>query len=57
MKPAAALVLLLALLASCTLVYIEGDGNSVSDTGGHGTALSLPKQSLSDRLKNLQQNH
>jgi hypothetical protein len=24
------------LLAGCTVIHIEGDGNSVSDAGGHG---------------------
>jgi hypothetical protein len=32
------------LLGGCTLVSIEGDGNSVSDTGGHGGGVTLPSQ-------------
>jgi hypothetical protein len=31
-----------AVLSGCTLVYIEGDGNTISDTGGHGGGLAMP---------------
>lgn len=30
------------MLAGCTFVSIEGDHNSVSDTGGHGGGIMLP---------------
>jgi hypothetical protein len=44
-----------ALLGACTLVTIEGGGNSVSDTGGHGGGLTIPTQqpALGDRLRGL----
>ncbi|NLP65380.1 hypothetical protein [Paraburkholderia sacchari] len=50
--------LMLAPLGACTVVYIEGDSNSISDTGGHGGGVSLPQQQqagLLDRLKHPQQ--
>lgn len=45
------------MLASCTLVYIEGDGNSISDTGGHGGGLTIPQQQtgMRNRLQELRQ--
>lgn len=50
---------LVCVLASCTFVNIEGDHNTVSDTGGHGGGISLPAQqtTLKDRLEKLQSNH
>ncbi len=51
---------IIATLASCTLVYIEGDGNSVSDTGGHGGGVTLPSRqqpTLSERMDSLRQSH
>ena len=46
---------IIATLASCTLVYIEGDGNSISDTGGHGGGLTVPPhaETLGDRLRGM----
>ncbi|WP_028210785.1 hypothetical protein [Paraburkholderia mimosarum] len=32
------------LLTGCTLIYIEGDGDSVRDIGGHTGTLSTPAQ-------------
>jgi len=32
----------LALLCACTMIHIEGDGNRVSDVGGHNAAIELP---------------
>jgi hypothetical protein len=49
---------IVAALTSCTLVYIEGDSNSVSDTGGHGGGVTLPPRqqpTLSERLNGLKQ--
>ncbi|WGS48628.1 hypothetical protein LFL96_12605 [Paraburkholderia sp. D15] len=44
----------LVLLTSCTFVSIEGNSNTVSDTGGHGGGVTLPAASsqptLADRL-------
>ncbi|WP_250515823.1 hypothetical protein [Caballeronia sp. INDeC2] len=32
-------------LCTCTFVNIEGDHNTVSDTGGHGGGVQLPERS------------
>jgi len=39
-------------LAACTFVHIEGDHNSVSDTGGHGGGVTVPQgaKTLADKL-------
>jgi hypothetical protein len=37
----AALVILAALPAACTVLIIRGNSNSVTDSGGHGGGLSL----------------
>ncbi|MFL9998455.1 hypothetical protein PQR34_44790 [Paraburkholderia sediminicola] len=29
-------------LAACTVIHIEGNSNSVSDTGGHDAEIALP---------------
>ncbi|MEZ0603646.1 hypothetical protein ACAX43_16030 [Paraburkholderia sp. IW21] len=45
--------LAVALLTNCAFVKIEGDGNSVSDTGGDGGGVSLPptpKQAASNDI-------
>ncbi|MFM0393748.1 hypothetical protein [Paraburkholderia phytofirmans] len=51
--------LMLLPLCACTFVYIEGDSNSISDTGGHGGGLTVPPQQqpsgMLDRLKRSQQ--
>lgn len=39
----AAIPVVCVLLGACTFVSIEGDHNSVSDTGGHGGGVSLPQ--------------
>jgi hypothetical protein len=51
-----ACVAALAWLSACTFVCIRGDGNTISDTGGHG-GVSVPEKhdTLRDRLKSLQQ--
>jgi hypothetical protein len=33
----------LVALDGCTFVYVEGDHNSISDTGGHGGGVTLPQ--------------
>ncbi|WP_160147470.1 hypothetical protein [Caballeronia pedi] len=38
----ASLLNMLLSLGACTFVYIEGDHNAVSDTGGHGGGVQLP---------------
>lgn len=58
--PALPVVVAAILLGGCTLVSIEGDGNSVSDTGGHGGGLTIPataqgEPSLVERLRQHQQ--
>ncbi|MFP4891213.1 hypothetical protein [Paraburkholderia sp. EG304] len=39
-----ALAVALVLLAACTIIYIEGSSNSVTDTGGHTGTLPAPAQ-------------
>jgi hypothetical protein len=47
MKPSLRLGIALAspALCACTFVNIEGDHNTVSDTGGHGGGVQLPERS------------
>ncbi|SPB15394.1 hypothetical protein NOV72_02620 [Caballeronia novacaledonica] len=40
-----ALMVSLAALVGRTFVSIEGDHNTVSDTGGHGGGVQLPERS------------
>ncbi|MDR6384249.1 hypothetical protein [Paraburkholderia caribensis] len=48
-----ALCLSLLTLSACTLVYIEGNSNTITDTGGHG-GLTVPAAQHDDSaLKNL----
>jgi hypothetical protein len=44
-----------ALLVGCTFVNIEGDHNSVSDTGGHGGGVTVPQgaPTVTDQLQHL----
>ncbi|MGF6604653.1 hypothetical protein P3T23_009409 [Paraburkholderia sp. GAS448] len=37
-----AIVLAFNSLAACTLIYVEGNSNSISDTGGHDAKIALP---------------
>ncbi|WP_143811040.1 hypothetical protein [Paraburkholderia piptadeniae] len=55
MKLLALLIVSAVLLAACTFVNIEGDNNSVSDTGGHGGGVSLPQSTptISEQLHHL----
>jgi hypothetical protein len=44
-KSRARIVALLAALCGYTFVNIEGDHNTVSDTGGHGGRVQMPERS------------
>ncbi|TCK39049.1 hypothetical protein B0G84_4377 [Paraburkholderia sp. BL8N3] len=53
MKACLLLALVLTLLcalavAGCTLIYIQGDNNYVSDAGGHGGGVALRTAPLID---------
>jgi hypothetical protein len=47
------------VMTSCTVVYIEGNSNSISDTGGHGGVVLTPQKdpTLSERLQGLRRSH
>ncbi|MFM0224180.1 hypothetical protein [Paraburkholderia dipogonis] len=54
------IVTIVSVLTGCTLVYIEGDSNSVTDTGGHGGGLTIPPRQddpLRERLNGLTHEH
>ncbi|WP_277183304.1 hypothetical protein [Caballeronia sp. BR00000012568055] len=50
-----AIAALCCALGACTFVNIEGDHNSVSDTGGHGGGVTLPQSqpTITDQLQRL----
>jgi hypothetical protein len=49
----------LLMAAACTFVNIEGDHNSVSDTGGHGGGVTVPQgtPTLTDQIQRLHDAH
>lgn len=50
-----AIAAVIVLLVGCTFVNIEGDHNSVSDTGGHGGGVTVPQgaPTVTDQLQHL----
>ena len=44
LRTLATCALLIAALGACTLVHVEGDHNSVRDTGGHGDIIVKKQQ-------------
>lgn len=50
-----AVVAALLLFAACTFVNIEGDHNTVSDTGGHGGGVAIPthQPTIGEQLRDL----
>lgn len=51
-------LLLCALaLGGCTFVFIKGDGNAISDTGGHGLYQPTRAHPVEDLLKHKQAGH
>lgn len=53
------IALLCATLGACTFVNIEGDHNSVSDTGGHGGGVMLPQNppTITEQIQHLRGAH
>jgi hypothetical protein len=49
-----AAIMALGVLAGCTIVYIEGSGNNVSDSGNHSGTLSVPE---SDGMRSVRLTH
>jgi hypothetical protein len=47
------------LYGGCTFVNIEGDNNTVSNTGGHGGGVTLPQgqPTTTDQLQHLRDAH
>jgi hypothetical protein len=45
------LILAALALGGCTLVFIRGDGNTISDTGGHGLWQPATPHPLENLLK------
>lgn len=58
-KTTRAVAALCCALGACTFVSIEGDHNSVSDTGGHGGGVTVPRNqpTISDQLQHLRNAH